>query len=121
MSVKQRAQTSCLRSSVRAARKNVDGLPEGFRYRDLRHYFASLIVASGADVKVVQRRLRHASATTTLNAYGHKWPDADESSRAAVEVVLAARKDSRVKRLADQLRTRPGSEWFRCRSAACEP
>jgi len=83
--------------ALRAARPKVDGLPVGFRYHDLRHYFASLLIASGADVKVVQRRLRHASAMTTLNTYGHMWPDADESARAAVAVVLTARADSRSK------------------------
>ena len=83
-----------LQRAVRDAREKVKGLPEGFRYHDLRHYFASLLIASGLDVKVVQTRLRHASAMTTLNTYGHMWPDADESSRAAVAVVLAARKDS---------------------------
>jgi len=66
------------------------------------HYFASLLIASGMDVKVVQTRLRQPRAMTTLNTYGHMWPDADESSRAAVAVVLAARKDSsRTARLAD--------------------
>jgi integrase len=50
---------------MRPARKKVDGLPAGFRYHDLRHYFASF--ASGADVKTVQARLRHASAKTTLD------------------------------------------------------
>jgi integrase len=76
---------------VGTAREKVDGLPKGFRYHDLRHYFASLLIVSGADVKVVQKRLRHASAMTTLNTYGHMWPDADESTRVAVAVVLAAR------------------------------
>jgi hypothetical protein len=38
---------------------------------------------------------------TTLNTYGHMWPDADESSQAAVEVVLATREDSLVEFLAD--------------------
>ncbi len=90
-----------LQRAVRKARAKVEGLPEGFRYHDLRHYFASLLIASGADVKVVQRRLRHASAMTTLNTYGHMWPDADESARAAVGVVLAERADSEAKRLAD--------------------
>ena len=91
-----------LQDAVRMARVKVDGLPEGFRYHDLRHYFASLLIASGLDVKVVQKRLRHASAMTTLNTYGHMWPDADESSRAAVAVVLAARKDSpRTERVTD--------------------
>jgi len=36
----------------------------------------------------VQARLRHKSATTTLNVYGHLWPDRDESTRAAIEAVF---------------------------------
>jgi integrase len=80
--------------AVRSARKKIKGMPEGFRFHDLRHYLASLLIASGADVKVVQARLRHASATTTLNTYAHMWPDADESARAAVGAVLTARADS---------------------------
>jgi integrase len=65
---------------MRAARVKVDGLPQGFRYHDLRHYLASLLIASGADVKVVQARLRHARAKTTLDTYGHLWLDTDEST-----------------------------------------
>jgi integrase len=80
-----------LERAIRTARKTVDGLPEGFRYHDLRHYFASLLIASGADVKTVQARLRHASAKTTLDTYGHIWPDRDESTRAAVDVVVSAK------------------------------
>lgn len=41
----------------------------------LRHTAASLAIAAGADVKVVQTMLGHASATETLNTYGHLWPD----------------------------------------------
>ncbi|MGH3737203.1 MAG: tyrosine-type recombinase/integrase [Micromonosporaceae bacterium] len=82
-----------LERAVRATRGDVEGLPAGFRYHDLRHYFASLLIASGANVKVVQARLRHGSATTTLNTYGHLWPDADEATRTAVEAVLVARAD----------------------------
>jgi len=58
---------------------------KGFRYHDLRHYFASLLIADGCDVKTVQARLRLASAGTTLDTYGHLWPDRDESTRAAVD------------------------------------
>ena len=72
------------------ARVTVDGLPAGFRFQDLRHYFASLLIASGADVKVVQARMRHASANTTLNVYGHLWPDTEEATRTAVERVMSA-------------------------------
>ena len=81
--------------AMRTARKKVDGLPEGFRYHDLRHYFASLLIASGADVKTVQARLRHASAKTTLDTYGHIWPDRDESTRAAVDAVIVDRTEQR--------------------------
>jgi integrase len=81
--------------AMRKARKKVQGLPAGFRYHDLRHYFASLLIASGADVKTVQARLRHASAKTTLDTYGHIWPDRDESTRAAVDAVITARTEQR--------------------------
>ncbi|MFJ8687179.1 site-specific integrase [Micromonospora wenchangensis] len=87
-----------LERAVRAARLRVEGLPDGFRFHDLRHYFASLLIDSGANVKVVQARLRHASATTTLDTYGHLFPDTDEATRTAVDAVLVAR--------ADYLRTR---------------
>jgi integrase len=43
----------------------------------------------------VQARLRHASAKTTLDTYGHIWPDRDESTRAAVDAVLTARTEER--------------------------
>ena len=48
----------------------------------------------GEDVKTVQARLRHTSAKTTLDTYGHLWPDRDESTRAAVEAVFQDRADS---------------------------
>jgi integrase len=66
----------------------------GFRYHDLRHYLASLLIAEGSDVKTVQTRLRHASAKTTLDTYGHLWPDRDESTRAAIGAVFSAHADS---------------------------
>jgi integrase len=80
-----------LERAIRAARAKVPGLPPDFRFHDLRHYLASMLIASGADVKVVQRRLRHASATTPLDTYAHVWPDADDSTRAAIDAVMAAR------------------------------
>ncbi|WDF34570.1 tyrosine-type recombinase/integrase [Arthrobacter agilis] len=80
-----------IETNFRRARVRVEGLPEGFRFHDLRHYFASLLIASGLDVKVVQTRLRHSSAKTTLDTYGHIWPDKDDSSRTAVAAVFRSR------------------------------
>jgi hypothetical protein len=48
--------------------------------------------------------MRHASARTTLDTYGHLWPDADESTRSAIGVVIAERMDS-IGSTADGLRT----------------
>ena len=67
--------------AMRKARGKVKGLPEGFRYHDLRQYFARPLIADGADVMTVQARLRHVSAKTTLDTYGHSWPERDESTR----------------------------------------
>jgi integrase len=42
---------------------------------DLRHTAASLMIASGANVKTVQSQLWHKTATMTLDQYGHLFPD----------------------------------------------
>ena len=80
--------------SVEVEAARAAALPVGFRFHDLRHFYESLLIASGADVKVVQARLRHASAKTTLDTYAHLWPDTEESTRAAVGAAMAARADS---------------------------
>lgn len=43
----------------------------------LRHTNASLLIASGADIKTVANRLGHSSATTTGNIYAHAIKSAD--------------------------------------------
>jgi hypothetical protein len=77
--------------AIRDAREKIDGLPEAFTFHDLRHYLASLLIASGADIKTVQARMRHATARTTLDTYGHLWSDADESTRTAIGAVIKQR------------------------------
>lgn len=47
----------------------------GLHPHALRHTAASLAIASGANIKVVQRMLGHKSATMTLDLYGHLFPD----------------------------------------------
>jgi integrase len=78
-------------STCSTVRGQIADLPEGFSFHDLRHYLASLLIASGADIKTAQARMRHATARTTLDTYGHLWPDADESTRTAVGAVIADR------------------------------
>ena len=41
------------------------------RLHDLRHSCASLLIAQGVDIKVIQEWLGHSSIATTGNIYGH--------------------------------------------------
>ncbi|HEX8509726.1 MAG TPA: site-specific integrase [Propionibacteriaceae bacterium] len=61
---------------------------EGFKVHDLRHYFASGLIAAGCDVVTVQRALGHSNATTTLNTYSHLWPKAEDRTRGAAEAMI---------------------------------
>jgi integrase len=56
-------------------------LSDDITLHDLRHFYASLLIRNGANVKLVQARLGYKSATETLDTYGHFWPDADEQTR----------------------------------------
>lgn len=60
------------------------------KLHELRHYFASGLIAAGCDVVTVQRALGHASATTTLSTYAHLWPTAEDKTRAAASEMAAA-------------------------------
>lgn len=54
----------------------------------LRHFYASLLIGSGVDVRTVQHRLGHATATETLDTYTHLWNDNPEVTNAAVDRAL---------------------------------
>jgi len=55
----------------------------GLRLHDLRHFYASGLIAAGCDVVTVQRAMGHATASTTLNTYSHLWPTAEDRTRSA--------------------------------------
>ena len=44
------------------------------RFHDLRHTHASLLIASGMDIKTVSTRLGHAKVSTTMDIYTHDAP-----------------------------------------------
>jgi integrase len=67
------------------------GLPDWATPHDLRHYFASVLIRSGASVKVVQARLGHSSAKTTLDVYGHLFADEEDRTRAAIDAEFGSR------------------------------
>lgn len=58
------------------------GLPL-IRFHDLRHTFASLLIAQGAHAKFISEQLGHASSQITLDRYGHLFDQgySDESEK----------------------------------------
>jgi integrase len=90
------------RRDVFDAAATAAGLP-GLTPHELRHTAASLAVASGANVKAVQRMLGHASAAMTLDVYADLFEDDLDG--------VADRLDEAISRAAeDQLRTEQGAE-----------
>lgn len=88
-----RAQ-SFQRSVLTAAAEDVGLI--GLHPHELRHTAASLAIASGATIKVVQQMLGHKSATMTLDLYGHLYADQlDELGDRLHEAAMAAEANSR--------------------------
>lgn len=78
---------------------------DNFTLHDLRHFYASGLIADGCDVVTVQRALGHQSATITLNTYSHLWPTAEDKTRAAATGLM----DSVLHKSEDYLRTHSSS------------
>ena len=64
------ARSLCVRATSTAA--------WGFRVYDLRHTFASLLLAQGAPITYVAAQLGHSRPTTTLQFYAHWVPGGRE-------------------------------------------
>lgn len=66
---------------------NRNGLRD-IRFHDLRHTNASMMIASGIDIKVAQQRLGHADVTTTLNIYSHALKHANEAAAQTIDSLV---------------------------------
>ena len=70
------------------------------RFHDLRHTFASVLLANGTNIRAVASYLGHASPTITLSTYAHLMPDDADRAREVIERVLGPATGE------DQVRTR---------------
>ena len=60
------------------------GRPDA-RFHDLRHSYAVASIRSGDDIKTVQGNLGHATASFTLDVYGHVTMQMKQASAARME------------------------------------
>ncbi|MFN0028331.1 MAG: tyrosine-type recombinase/integrase [Acidimicrobiales bacterium] len=73
----------------RKARLEV-GLPDVTPH-DLRHFYASTLLAAGESLLVVKARLGHASIQETADTYGHLVPGDDDRTRRTIDLALGSR------------------------------
>ncbi len=64
------------------------GLPR-IRFHDLRHTHVSLLLALGANPKVIAERIGHTDVSFTLRTYAHLLPNAQREAAADFENLLA--------------------------------
>ncbi|MBR6100986.1 MAG: site-specific integrase [Ruminococcus sp.] len=59
------------------------------RFHDLRHSCASLLLANGVQMKLIQEWLGHSDISTTSNVYSHVDSESKKMSAKAIELALA--------------------------------
>jgi integrase len=59
-----------------------------YRFHDLRHTCAALLIAQGAHPKEIQERLGHSTITLTFDRYGHLFPSLDERLRDGLDNMI---------------------------------
>ncbi|MGH3768766.1 MAG: tyrosine-type recombinase/integrase [Pseudonocardiaceae bacterium] len=64
-------------------------LPPGTSTHDLRHHFASVLLAAGESVVAVAEYLGHENATLVLTTYGHLMANSEDRMRRAVDEAYA--------------------------------
>ena len=69
----------------------------GFRFHDLRHTYAALMVAASAHPKYLQAQMGHSSIRVTLDLYGHLFPDANRGVLDALDELTAPSTPHRAK------------------------
>jgi integrase len=63
---------------------------EGLTLQSLRHFSATMLIASGRDVRTIAGRLGHSDASTTLRVYAHMVEGRDQDAADYLGSLLAA-------------------------------
>jgi integrase len=73
------------------------------RWHDLRHTFASLRLAAGANVKRLSQQMGHASVQITLDRYSHLLKDSDPDGAARMEALVFGAHQTDVRRVSSDV------------------
>jgi integrase len=65
------------------------GLPMTFRFHDLRHTCATLLLSKNVNPKIVQEVLGHSNISQTMDTYSHVLPTMQEEAAAAIQSALS--------------------------------
>lgn len=63
-------------------------LDRSFKFHNLRHTHATLLLLQGINIKVIQERLGHSNITMTLDTYSHLMPGMQETAVKALEGIF---------------------------------
>ena len=77
-------------ADLRRRRSAKAGLRPQTTSHDLRHHYASVLLAQGESVVAVAERLGHHNASLVLSTYGHLMPDSEDRTRRAVDSAWSA-------------------------------
>jgi integrase len=64
------------------------------RFHDLRHFFASMLIAQGESPKYISDQLGHSSIQVTFDVYGHLFPQSREEAAAKLQKAMFASRRS---------------------------
>lgn len=84
------------------------GLPEGLRFHDLRHTYASFLIAERAHPRAIMERMGHSSITVTLDRYGHLLPSLEAQLDEALDRAGRSARKTTVESTSKSRRSREG-------------
>lgn len=100
---RQEYRTRVFNGAVRALHKADPTFPVGTTTHDLRHYYATVLLAAGEDMPTVAELLGHTDATLVAKTYGHRMPGREDRARRAIDAAFAPKTAGPA-----QTRTAPG-------------
>lgn len=66
------------------------------RFHDLRHTYASLLIANNIPIKYIQSQMGHASIQMTMDTYGHILPEVTQQGVNALDSLFKAKNEEKM-------------------------